>query len=147
MVNQQFAIAVHVMTSLAYLRNLQIKGSSYEHKYLVNSKLLARSVQTNPVVIRRIIRSLTQAGLVQTSRGKTGGICLTKEPYQISLKDVYLALHIYEPIAPHNKEAHKDCPVSCSMHKIMSTVAEGAQKSLNKYLESQKLSDLLKKVK
>ncbi len=146
MVNQQFATAVHVMTSLAYMRNQHSKSTTTP-KYLVNSELLAESVKTHPVVIRRIIRSLTKAGLVSTCRGKAGGICLTKEPHQINLKDIYLALDIYEPIAPHNKEAHKDCPVSCSMHKIMSTVAEGSQKALNKYLESQKISDLLKKIR
>lgn len=140
MVNKQFATAVHVMTSLAFQKNL--KNSPH-----MNSEQLAESVNTNPVVIRRLLSSLTKATLVVTSRGKSGGVQLAKEPHQITLKDIYAALALNETIAPHNKSPKKECPVSCSMHAIMSNVADGAHKATLKYLESQKLSDLIKKIK
>lgn len=135
MVNQQFATAVHVLTALAFSR-----------KNLTNSDTLALSVNTNPVVIRRLLSSLTKAHLVSTARGKSGGVRLAKEPQEINLKDVYLAISPNEPIAPREKSPHKECPVSCSMYAIMSTISVGTQKATMKYLESQKLSDIIKKI-
>lgn len=135
MVNQQFATAVHVLTALACNK-----------KELMNSDSLATSVNTNPVVIRRLLSLLTKAKLVTTSRGKSGGVRLAKDPGSITLKDIYLALLPTETIAPRYKTPHKECAVSCSMFSIMSNVADGTQKAMLKYLETQKLSDLSKKV-
>ncbi len=135
MVNQQFATAVHVLTALAFNR-----------KTLLSSDTLALSVNTNPVVIRRLLSQLTKSALVTTTRGKAGGVQLSKEPQQITLKDIYLALSPADPMAPRDKSPHKDCPVSCSMHSIMTHISNGTQKATLKYLESQKLSDLIKKI-
>ena len=135
MVNQQFATAVHILTALACNK-----------KELMNSDSLATSVNTNPVVIRRLLSQLTKAKLVATARGKAGGVRLAKEPVQISLKDIYLALSPTESIAPRTKSPHKECAVSCAMHSIMTTVADGTQKAMLKYLETQRLSDLSKKI-
>jgi Rrf2 family protein len=135
MVNQQFATAVHVLTALACNK-----------KDLMNSDSLATSVNTNPVVIRRLLSMLTKAKLVTTIRGKSGGVKLAKDSAQINLKDIYIALSPKESIAPRDKTPHRDCAVSCAMHAIMSMVAEGTQKATLKYLETQKLSDLSKKV-
>ncbi len=135
MVNQQFATAVHVLTALAFNR-----------KKLMSSDALARSVNTNPVVIRRLLSQLSKCSLVTTTRGKTGGVQLSKDPNQINLKDIYLALSPVDPIAPRDQSPHKECVVSCAMHSIMTTVSTGTQKATLKYLESQKLSDLIKKI-
>lgn len=135
MVNQQFATAVHVLTALAFNK-----------KNLMSSDALALSVNTNPVVIRRLLSLLTRAHLVATTRGKAGGVRLAKEPQLITLKDVYVALSPTDPLAPREKVPQKDCAVSCAMYSIMSTISEGTQKVTLKYLESQKLSDLIKKI-
>jgi Rrf2 family protein len=135
MVNQQFATAVHVLTALAFNR-----------KSLMSSDALALSVNTNPVVIRRLLSQLTKSSLVETTRGKSGGVQLAKEPNQITLKDVYLALSPTDPMAPRDKSPHKECPVSCSMYSIMTYISIGTQRATLKYLESQKLSDLIKKI-
>lgn len=135
MVNQQFAIAVHILVALACNK-----------KTLMNSDGLAKSASTNPVVIRRLLSQLAKAKLVTTKRGKSGGVELAKEPSQINLKEIYLALSPTETITRRNKAISNDCPVSCSMDAIMSAIAEGSQKSMQKYLETQKISKLIKNV-
>jgi len=135
MVNQQFATAVHILTALACNK-----------KELMSSDNLAVSVNTNPVVIRRLLSQLTKNKLVITTRGKSGGVKLAKEPNQINLKDVYLAVAPSEVIAPRNKSPHKECAVSCAMFSIMTGIAEGTHKATLKYLESHRLSDLSKKI-
>ncbi|WP_051056752.1 RrF2 family transcriptional regulator [Pseudobdellovibrio exovorus] len=112
----------------------------------MNSDSLAKSVNTNPVVIRRLLSQLTKAKLVLTVRGKSGGVKLARDSASINLKDVYVALSPSESIAPRNKSPHKECAVSCAMYTIMSSVADGTQKATLKYLETQKLSDLARKV-
>jgi len=134
MVNQQFATAVHVLAALAFNK-----------KDLMSSESLA-SVNTNPVVIRRLLSQLTKAHLVSTTRGKAGGVKLAKEPQTITLKDIYIALSPAHNMGPRDKTPMKECAVSCSMYAIMSTVSEGTQKATLKYLDSQKLSDLIKKI-
>ena len=145
MVNKQFANAVHMMTSLALLKN---KSKSTEAAtQQMSSEQLAQSVNTNAVVIRRLICSLTRAGLIQTSRGKSGGVKLVKDPSDITLKDIYLSLDLSDAISHHDKPSHKECPISCATHQIITSITEGAENALGKYLESQKLSDLIKKIK
>ena len=134
MVNQQFATAVHILTALAC------------QKDQMSSDKLATSVNTNPVVIRRLLSLLTKNKLVITSRGKSGGVQLAKDPSQINLKDIYLAVSPSEVIAPRNKSPHKECAVSCAMYSIMTGIAEGTQKVTLKYLETQKLSELSRKI-
>lgn len=139
MVNVQFATSVHIMLALGLM--------SKETGRLPNSDSLAESIQTNPVVVRRLLSLLNKAGLIKSTRGKNGGVQLKKNSSEINLKDIYLALEIEDCVKPHNKPPHKDCPVSCSIHGIMSGIAEGYHKTNLKYLESHKLSDLLKKIK
>ena len=140
MVNVQFASSVHIMLALALL-------NKFDNTKLPNSDTLAGSISTNPVVVRRLLSLLNKAGLIVSTRGKNGGVQLAKNPADITLKDIYLALQIEDVVKPHNKPPQKECPISCSIHSIMCFVAEGYQKTNLKYLESLKLSELIKKIK
>lgn len=139
MVNQKFATAVHILTNLAY-------SSKQSGRKINNSDQLAESVNTNPVVIRRLIKYLTVAGLVRTTRGKTGGIQLAKDPSQISLKDIYTALPERKTVNPRTKPAYKKCAVSCSMFNIMSEISDETERAKLNFLGSKKLSDLVEKI-
>lgn len=57
----------------------------------VTSEMLAESVGCNPVEIRKIFAGLKKAGIISVSRG-TGGTALLKEPKDISMLDIYLAV-------------------------------------------------------
>lgn len=139
MVNQQFATAVHVMVLLGYYDSYAKKDDT-----ILNSEDLAISVGTNPVVIRRILGSLAKAHLVKTARGKTGGVSLATSPNQMTLRDIYEALAVSEKISPHNKTPYKECAVSCEIHNIMSSVCSGVHQATLKFLQTKKLSDLVK---
>ncbi len=67
MVNQQFTFAVHIMTALACAPGL------------MDSQTLAASVNTNPVVVRRLLLALRRAGLIETQAGKNGGARLGRQ--------------------------------------------------------------------
>jgi Rrf2 family protein len=134
MVNQQFTFAVHIMTSLAFA------GEQ------LDSRTLAASVNTNPVVVRRLLQALRHAGLVATCAGRNGGSRLRKSPSRISLLDIYEAVRPRPVIAPNERKEFKHCRVSCNMKKIMLSVAESAETAVRKRLRSITLSQLVRQI-
>ena len=67
-------MAVHVLAVLAYKEGDR-----------VTSALLAGSVNTNPVIIRRLLLSLQKAKLVETCKGAGSGSRLSRSPRRINL--------------------------------------------------------------
>jgi Rrf2 family protein len=98
--NSNFLTAIHILTYLAYPGNagapadFVIKFVSYagNGNALVTSDEMAGVLDTNPVVIRRLLAQLRTAGLVASLRGKTGGYQLERPAATISLLDVFLAV-------------------------------------------------------
>ncbi|MCR9201820.1 MAG: Rrf2 family transcriptional regulator [Planctomycetaceae bacterium] len=89
----RFAAAVHILTMLAAI----------EEDYL-SSDVIARSMNTNRVVVRRLIASLAQAGFVSSQAGVLGGARLDVDPSSITLLDVYRAVEdegLFKFHAPH----------------------------------------------
>ena len=68
----RFAMAVHVLTVLAYKQ-----GDP------VTSTLLATSVNTNPVIIRRLLLVLQEAKLIETRKGVGVGSRLSRPPNKL----------------------------------------------------------------
>jgi Rrf2 family protein len=135
MINQQFAFAVHVLAVLAYSGKV------------VDSCTVAASVNTNPVVVRRLLLGLRQAGLIDTCSGKHGGAKLSKNPDRISLLDIYDAVEPRPVIAVSQRNAFSKCPVSCSMKQIMGHVSKGAEQAMRAHLRGITLGTLLGKVR
>ena len=135
MVNQRFTFAVHIMTALAFAGDL------------VDSQTLARSVNTHPVVVRRLLQSLRRVGLVETYAGKHGGFKLAKSPARISLLAIYEAVQPQPVIAISERRASKDCRVSCNMKRIMMSVAESAEQAVRKRLHAITLQQLVREVR
>ena len=134
MVNQQFTFAVHIMTCLAFAGGV------------LDSQRLARSVNTNPVVVRRLLLALRRANLIETLAGRHGGARLSKLPSRISLLEIYDAVEPRPIIAVNERRASRYCAVSCSMKRIMTRVAADAEKAMRKDLRRIRLSELVDQV-
>jgi Rrf2 family protein len=134
-VNQQFSFAVHIMTALAF--------SPGE---VIGSQTLAASVNTNPVVVRRLLLALRRARLIETFTGKHGGARLRKKPNDISLADIYDAVASPPVILINERKALKQCHVSCNMKSIMSRVAKSTEQAVRKHLAGITLAQLARKV-
>jgi DNA-binding IscR family transcriptional regulator len=83
MIATRFAVATHILLLLS-----DPEGGAAP----VTSVRLAASVDTNPVVVRRIIGKLGRAGLIRTRLGP-GGAGLARAPEAISLADIWDAVH------------------------------------------------------
>lgn len=92
----RFTVAIHILSLLALT-----KGESR------TSEELALSVNTNPVVIRKILGILRKAGFIQIQMGQGGGASLAVESEKITLKDVYMVfderLFVLHPNKPNGK--------------------------------------------
>ncbi|MDZ4083139.1 MAG: Rrf2 family transcriptional regulator [Bdellovibrionales bacterium] len=134
--NSRFAMATHILTSLALHRDKPVSSSH-----------LASSVNTNPVVVRRILGDLQKAGLVKTTAGKTGGAALSRSPSKITLDEVYKAVDAAEIFAFNPNDPNAHCPLSCTIKSVLETVFQSADRAITKELKSRKLSDLIEMLK
>lgn len=130
--NCRFAFAVHILSVLALKEN---EG--------VTSDVLAGSVNTNPVVIRRIVSALQHAGLVATAKGARGGVKLAISPANISLGAVHRAMGSPTSFAGHRHEPNQRCPVGRNIVLVLNEVFATAQAALDDALSQRSIADVV----
>ena len=121
--NSQFSMAVHILTMLANAGKENVK-----------SECIAASVNTNPVVIRRILGQLSAAGLVASQTGAAGGTRLAIQPDQISLCAIYKAVSRGEVFALHAKAPNQDCPVGRNIEAVLCNLQKEIDKAVGEKL-------------
>ena len=129
----RFAFAVHVLAVLALKRE---SGGVCSH-------LLAGSVNTNPVIIRRLLTRLRHAGLVTTQKGSGGGATLCAAPDKIALDVVYRAIEPGAAFAQHPHQPNQRCPVGAGIERVLTEVFAAAQSALESELARRTLADVL----
>ena len=129
----RFAFAVHVLAVLALKRE---SGGVCSH-------LLAGSVNTNPVIIRRLLTRLRHAGLVTTQKGSGGGATLAAVPEKIALDVVYRAIEPGESFALHPHQPNLRCPVGAGIERVLTEIFASAQSALESALARRTLADVL----
>ena len=133
MVPTRFAVAAHILLMVA----ADGGGSS-------TSQRLATSINTNPVVVRRITGQLARAGLVRVRRGP-GGAELTRAANTITLEDVWRAVNSGSgrPLLPLHANPDPGCPVGCRVHAVLGEAFGTAERELERALARTTLADLL----
>lgn len=101
-----------------------------EFKQPVTSERLAVMMQTNPVVIRRIMGGLRDLGLVASEKGHGGGWTLCCDFDRVSLHDVYVALGAPELFAMGHRNAAPACLVEQAVNAALATAFEEAESLL-----------------
>ena len=129
-------MAVHVLAVLAYKEGDR-----------VTSMLLAASVNTNPVIIRRLLLALQRAKLVETRKGAGFGSRLSRSPGRINLAEVYRAVEACEPFASASKKPNAACPVGNCIQAELARVFRSAEHALEQDLAKTTLAGVLASVK
>lgn len=129
-------MAVHVLAVLAYK-----EGDP------VTSAMLAGSVNTNPVIIRRLLLSLQRARLVETRKGAGSGSRLSRSPGRINLAEVYRAVEDAEPFASPARKANMACPVGHCIRETLNRVFASAENALERNLEKTTLAGVIGMIK
>ena len=129
--NSRFAVSVHILAYLTYRRGAAVPSAE-----------IASSVDTNPVVIRRLLAALIKAKLVTAQKGATGGFSLAIAPEKISMRDVYDAV---EPEADRGMRSfapnHK-CPVGAKIEAILTATFAKARAAMEVELARTSLADI-----
>lgn len=130
--NTRFAVALHLLVALAHVGE---DGATSEE--------LARSVTTNPVVVRRLLGLLAKAGLVRGRGGRSGGYELARKPAKIALDAVFRAVEPDGVLALHENPTNEACVVSCGIKTALGAVFADAHKALGERLRKTTVADLL----
>jgi len=78
LVKSKFSISLHIMTLLAY----------YPHEWYTSTEI-APSLNMNPALIRKELKSLKDGGLIESKEGKNGGVRLIRPAKDILLSDIF----------------------------------------------------------
>lgn len=90
---------------------------------------IAEHAGTNPVVVRRVLGKLREAGLLTSEKGHAGGWRLARAPDQITLADVYLALD-ESLVSSARDETPSACSVEHVLQRKVALVLEEVERSL-----------------
>ncbi|MES2439424.1 MAG: Rrf2 family transcriptional regulator [Verrucomicrobiota bacterium] len=134
--NNQFSIAVHLMAGLGFCTKTDRTSAQ-----------LAGSVNTSPSFIRRTLAKLSKAGLIETSKGKNGFCRLAKNPPDISLLDIYLAVEAPKAFSIHHYEETNACQVSCNIKSVLEDALNKTQKGMEDSLAKITLCSLIADIK
>jgi Rrf2 family protein len=134
--NSRFAVAVHVLSLMAWSGEEPLK-----------SEQVAESVNTNPVVIRRMLKELAEAGLVVSQTGSLGGSRLAGDPAKTTLLDVYQALECGRVFSLHRQPPSRDCPVGVNIETVLGDVLLEVDSAVERVLENITINDVVRRLK
>ena len=134
MVATRFAVAVHILLLLACRQRCGVATSHW----------MADSVNTNPVVVRRITGQLARAGLVRVRRGP-GGAELIRAPEQITLCDVWIAMTTERssPMLPVHAFPNQECVVGQQIQAVLGNVSAAVERAVHASLRETTLAGLV----
>lgn len=136
-ISSRFTIAIHMFACM----------EAFGNEYKVTSDFLASSINVNPVVIRKILSQLKNAGLVEVARG-TGGAKAARPIDQITFYDVYLAVDLLEEgeLFHFHENPNPDCPVGRNIHMLLDDKLMRIQEAMENEMKQYTIADIVKEL-
>jgi len=113
----------------------------------LKSEQVAESVNTNPVVIRRMLCELAEAKLVVSHTGATGGSKLARTASDITLLDVYRAVEARGVFSLHRQPPSRRCPVGVNIETVLSEVLEEVDSAVDHVLAKITIKDVVMRLR
>ena len=132
-ISSRFTVALHIFTCVEMFKD--------DHK--VTSDFLAGSINTNPVIIRKILTQLKNADLITIARG-TGGITVNRPLSEITFYDVYQAIEPVEngDLFRFHENPNPECPVGRNIHTLLDQKLQAIQGAMENEMKAYTLEDL-----
>lgn len=108
----------------------------------LTSEMLAKAMDTNPVVIRRIMAGLREQGYVRSEKGHGGGWSLACDLSTVTLRDVYEALGAPGLLAMGNRTEAPGCLVEQAVNAALGEAFDAAEAMLLAHLGKVTLATL-----
>lgn len=132
-ISSRFTIALHMLVCMEVFKD----------EYKITSDFLASSINVNPVIIRKLLSQLKEAGIIEVKRGP-GGASTAKPLEEITFLDVYSAVDLVEEdvLFHFHDNPNQDCPVGKNIHNILDDKLKRVQSVMEKELQSITLADM-----
>ena len=131
-ISSRFTIAIHVFACM------EVFGEDYK----ITSDFLASSINVNPVIIRKLLSQLKNAGLIEVARG-TGGTTAAKPIKQITFYDVYSAVDLLD----FHENPNHNCPVGKNIHVVLDDKLMHIQKAMEDEMKKYTIEDIVNELK
>lgn len=137
-ISSRFTIAIHMLACMEV----------FKEKNKVTSDFLASSIHVNPVIIRKLLSQLKNAGLIEVKRG-TGGAAAAGPLDKITFRDIYNAVGCIEEntLFHFHENPNPDCPVGKNIHNVLDDKLIRVQSVMEQELESVTLADMMEDLK
>lgn len=131
-ISTRFSDAIHL---LAFIH-------IYKGQIPLTSENISGSIETSPVMVRKLMGELRKAGLIETKHG-TPGPKLAKPTDRISLLDVYLAVEKDKPLFEIDHKTNPQCIVGGNIQGTLKEYYSQAEVAAKAKLNNIKLSDVI----
>ncbi|OPF62825.1 Rrf2 family transcriptional regulator [Hydrogenophaga sp. H7] len=128
--NSQLSDVLHVLLHMA------------ERDAPMTSDTLATAMQTHPVVLRRLMGGLRDAGFVGSAKGHGGGWVLTCSLEQVTLRDIHEALGAPALVSLGFREDRPECLVALAVNDALTSAVQEAEAALLRRLDGVTLAAL-----
>lgn len=128
--NSQLSDVLHVLLHMA------------ERDAPLTSDTLAAAMQTHPVVLRRLMGGLRDAGFVGSAKGHGGGWVLTCSLEQVTLRDIHEALGAPPLVSLGFREDRPECLVALAVNDALTSAVQEAEAALLRRLDGVTLAAL-----
>ncbi|WP_312902193.1 Rrf2 family transcriptional regulator [Chryseobacterium taichungense] len=128
--NTRFATAIHIMTLLAE-----------SPREWLTSEWMAGSININPVMVRKELSVLREAGLIISRQGKVGGSQLAKNADEIKISDIYSAVKNTEVLGKKNNNPNPACTVGKEINKHLQTLFSETDQLVIRFLGNKTLQE------
>jgi Rrf2 family transcriptional repressor of oqxAB len=107
------------------------------------SQQIAQNMKSGTTFMRRMMAPLVRAELVQAREGRDGGYTLAKSADQITVADVYRALHMNDPLRTGLLESTTDCPNGQAVKAVFDEITKQTEMSLLQVYNQYTIADIV----
>lgn len=131
--NTRFATAIHIMTILAK-----------NPEEWLSSEWIAGSINVNPVMVRKEIGNLKNAGFIDSKKGKDGGSTIIISPKNIKISEIYHSVKNSEILGKKNQNPNPKCPVGKDINQNLDFLFQETDDLIIEFLNKKTLEDFTK---
>lgn len=133
-ISSRFTIAVHVFTCI----------ETFKDQYKMTSDFLASSINVNPVIVRKLLGQLKEAGLIEVRRG-LGGASLARPADEITLLDIYRAVECvgHGELFHFHENPNQQCPVGRNIHSSLDSRLDKIQSAMENEMQNITIAEII----
>jgi Rrf2 family transcriptional regulator, repressor of oqxAB len=113
----------------------------------LSSSALAKGLGANPSFVRKLLFPLIESGMVSSSHGRNGGVCLGRAPADISLRDIYQAAIGEKIIWAQRQNVPHRCIVSDNIEQCFTGIVAVTEKAIAAALAERSLAEIFTELK